>query len=481
MGFENILQFITGNPLLIIALVAGFYMAWSIGANDVANAMGTSVGSGALTIKRAVIVAGLLEFTGAFFVGTHVSNTIRKGIISPDLFVGHELDLAYGMIGALLAAAIWLQVASYYGWPVSTTHSIVGAVLGFGVMYGGMAAADWAKVGSIVASWVISPLMCGTISFLLFSFLRKNIYGSDDPVKSAKQITPYLVFFVFSILTLTMVFKGLKNLKLNLGFGEALLIAAGVGVVASIISRFLVNRIPEVKREDRITIKQPEIVGKRISKAVKHLDVAAAEATGEIKDQVNMITNDLKVIEKEVSQGTIVEQGSTEYRTVQRIFVYLQILSAAFVAFAHGANDVANAVGPLAAAISILRTGAVAAKSTVPLWVLGLGGIGIVIGLATWGWRVMITIGKKITELTPTRGFAAEFAAATTIVLASKLGIPVSTTHTLVGGVLGVGLARGISALNLRVVTNIVISWVVTIPAGAVGAIFFYFILKAIF
>ncbi len=473
MGIETI--------LLTIAVISGFYMAWSIGANDVANAMGTSVGSGALTIKRAVMIAAVLEFAGAFLVGTHVSETIRKGIINPNIFVGHEMDLVYGMIGALLAAAVWLQVASYFGWPVSTTHSIVGAVLGFGVMYGGMAAADWAKVSQIVASWVVSPLLSGTIAFLLFSMLQKLIYNSDDPVGVAKKVTPYLVFVVFFVLTLTMVFKGLKNLKLDLDFSSSLLIASVIGVVAAVISYFMVRNIKSTKVEERIVIRQPAGVAKSIAKAEKHVRAGEQIARGVVKDELKRIADNLAVLGSDVKKGLVAEQTTSDYKTVERIFVFLQVLSAAFVAFAHGANDVANAVGPLAAVITILNTGQMAMQSAVPLWVLGLGGLGIVIGLATWGWRVMITIGKKITELTPTRGFSAEFAAATTIVLASKLGLPVSTTHTLVGGVLGVGLARGINALNLRVVSNIVISWVVTIPVGALGAIGFYYLIKMIF
>lgn len=473
MAFETI--------ILIIAVSGGFYMAWSIGANDVANAMGTSVGSGALTVKQAVIIAAVLEFAGAFFVGTHVTETVRKGIINPELFIGVEMDLAFGMIGALLAAAVWLQLASYFGWPVSTTHSIVGAVLGFGVMYHGMDAADWPKVGSIVASWVVSPLLCGTIAFLIFMLIRKLIFNSDDPVKAAKRITPYLVFFVFGVLTLTLVFKGLKNLKLDLELWESIGVASVVGLVASFISSVLVKRIKPEEVKDRVTVRQSAQVNKRVLKALEQLNKGASQATGEIKMQLEATIQNLETIESEIEEGSVVEQGRADYRTVERIFIYLQILSAAFVAFAHGANDVANAVGPLAAVISIVTTGAVAMKSAVPLWVLGMGGVGIVVGLATWGWRVMLTIGKKITELTPTRGFCAEFAAATTIVIASKLGLPISTTHTLVGGVLGVGLARGISALNLGVVTNILISWVVTIPAGAIGAIVIYQILKLIF
>lgn len=468
--------------LVIIALAAGLYMAWSIGANDVANAMGTSVGSGALTVKRAVIIAAVLEFAGAFLVGTHVSETIRKGIVNPDLFLGNELDLVFGMIGALLAAAAWLQIASYFGWPVSTTHSIVGAVLGFGVMYGGIHAADWFKVGSIAASWVISPLLSGSISYLIFSAIRRLIFYSNDPVRIAKKMTPYLVFIVFNVLTLAMAFKGLKNLKLDLNFADAFLLATVVGALAAIVSFFLVKRIKhEDSLEEEFNLKQPSTVGKKVEKALIHLQKAAAKSEGQLGSELSNIVGDLETIGKDLNRKVTVHRESSEYKTVERIFVYLQILSAGFVAFAHGANDVANAVGPLAAVISIWQTGAFAAKSAVPLWVLGLGGVGIVVGLATWGWRVMITIGKKITELTPSRGFAAEFATAVTIVLASKLGIPVSTTHTLVGGVLGVGFARGLQAVNLKVVSNIVVSWVITIPVGAVGAIFFYYILDAIF
>jgi len=481
MGIETMMGVDVTTILLGIALAAGFYMAWSIGANDVANAMGTSVGSGALTVKRAVIIAAVLEFAGAFFVGTHVSETIRKGIINPDLFLGHEMDLVFGMIGALLAAAIWLQIASYYGWPVSTTHSIVGAVLGFGVMYGGVQAADWGQVSSIVVSWVISPLLCGIISYSIFVAIRKAIFYSERPVEVAKKLTPYIVFVVFLVLTLAMVFKGLKNVNLDFDFIDSLGLGVIIGIVAALISSVLVKRIKHVSVEETFDHGQSDKVGKRVDKALRQLEKALAKSDGQVNHQLSTMVGDLKVIEKDLTRKVTITSESSEYKTVERIFVYLQILSAGFVAFAHGANDVANAVGPLAAVITILQTGAFAASSVVPLWVLVLGGVGIVIGLATWGWRVMMTIGKKITELTPSRGFSAEIAAAITIVLASKMGIPVSTTHTLVGGVLGVGFARGIKALNLKVVTNIVISWVITIPVGAIGAIVFYYILKAIF
>jgi len=466
--------------LLALAVIFGFYMAWSIGANDVANAMGTSVGSGALTIKRAVIIAAVLEFSGAFFVGSHVSETIRKGIVDPVIFQGNPMDLVYGMTGALLAAAIWLQVATYFGWPVSTTHSIVGSVIGFGMVIGGASAIDWAKVMSIVSSWVVSPLLSGSLAFIIFSFLQRIIYTNSDPVGTAKRIAPAIVFIVFVILSLTMVFKGLKNLHLDLDIAEALGIACIVGIIAAIISHFLVKRIKTEEPEEQRR-KQPPIVVRSLSSVIKNLERISLRANGKLKTEAKHILQKVIDARDRADLNFRRERVNAEYMAIQKIFIYLQILSASFVAFAHGANDVANAVGPLAAVVSVLKSGQVTMESQVPMWILGMGGVGIIIGLATWGWRVMETIGKKITELTPTRGFAAEFAAATTIVIASKMGLPISTTHTLVGGVLGVGLARGIGALNIRVIADIIVSWVITIPVGACGAILFYYIFKGIF
>ena len=472
------------NPdyiLFGLVLVFGFYMAWSIGANDVANAMGTSVGSGALTMKRAVICAGILEFAGAFLAGTHVSNTVRKGIINPEIFASEPMHLAYGMIAALLAAAVWLQLASYKGWPVSTTHTIVGAILGFGVVVGGMEAVYWGKVGEIVASWFISPLLSGTISFLIFTLLRRKIFFSPHPVKAAKKLTPWLVFFLFAVLTLVLVFKGLKNLKLDLTFTNAIGLAVIVGLIAAFVSRQLVNRIhveDDVEKEHRF---QPPKVVSGIVKAARHLEQAKDLSTGETRYQVSRVLREVSTLSEKIQEGTRDEKERDEFKVVEKIFVYLQIITACFVAFAHGSNDVANAIGPLAAAIGIIRTGVVTMESAVPTWALALGGAGIVVGLATWGWRVIETIGKKITALTTTRGFSAEFGAAITMVIGSKLGLPVSTTHTLVGGVLGVGLARGIGAINLRTVRDILTSWVATIPAGALLAIIFFYILRAIF
>ncbi|KHE92769.1 MAG: inorganic phosphate transporter [Candidatus Scalindua rubra] len=467
--------------LIILALVISFYMAWNIGANDVANAMGTSVGSGALTLKWAIVVAALMEFAGAFLVGSHVTNTVRKGIIDPVVFTGHPNSYIYGMIAALLAAGAWLNIASYKGWPVSTTHAIVGSVLGFGLVFSGASSIHWNTVSQIAASWVVSPLLSGAISFSIFCLLRKMIFYSKMPVKSAKKITPFLVFLVLGVLTLVMVFKGLKNLHMDLSLSNALILASLIGLLGALISIPLVNRIKSSIPEEKQGPLVDPLVEKSMQKVVMHLRRIKESATGELSDEVTKILDRSEKISNQLEKYTHIKHVSTDYLTVEKIFVYLQILSACFVAFAHGANDVANAIGPLAGVLSAINSGVIEMDAQVPLFVLLLGGAGIVVGLATWGWRVIETIGKCITELTPTRGFAAEFGAAITIVLASKLALPVSTTHTLVGAVLGVGLARGLNSLNLSTIRDIVISWVITIPAGAAITVVFYFIIRFAF
>ncbi|MCK5498575.1 MAG: inorganic phosphate transporter [Gammaproteobacteria bacterium] len=471
--------------IIILAVVFGFYMAWGIGANDVANAMGTSVGSGALTLKRAVILAAILEFSGAFFAGTHVSETVRKGIVDPAIFTGDGMSFMLGMLSALLAAGVWLQLASWKGWPVSTTHSIVGAVVGFGLAYGGISAIHWDKVGTIAASWVVSPLLSGTIAYFIFRILLRTIFYNRRPLHSAKRLAPYLVFVVFAILSLAMLFKGLKNLNLDLSTPSAFAVASIVGLIASLISVWLVSLIPEQKREkpeDKKKVTDPSIV-KALEKAVKHLEHVQSKAPVHMEEEIADALSEVRRLRFESQRSYEFHTNSSEYQQVEKLFVYLQILSASLVAFAQGANDVANAIGPMSAVISVALAGgeSIAAKAPVPLWVLALGGVGIIVGLATWGWRVMETIGRKITQLTPTRGFCALFGSAITIILATKFGIPISTTHTLVGSVLGVGLARGISAVNLYTVRDIMISWIVTIPAGAGLAVAFYYGLQLLF
>jgi PiT family inorganic phosphate transporter len=402
--------------LLSFAVIACIYMACNIGANDVANAMGTSVGSKALTFKQAIMIAAVAEFIGAFFVGGHVSDTIRKGMLDPTVFEAVPYHLVYGMISALIAAALWLHIASYLGWPVSTTHSIVGGVVGFGVIAGGMDVINWGKVGQVVLSWVVSPVMGGIVAFLVFKFISKNVFSKRTPLAYAKNLLPYMVFFVFVILTNAMVYKGLKNLHLDLSFTQALVISLMVGSLAFVVTKFLATKIPY-------------------------------NASWDLQKQFNETEN---------------------------VFKYLQILTAFYVAFAHGSNDVANAVGPLAAVVAILKDGHVHMKVVMPTWILGMGGGFIVFGLLIWGAKVMATIGEKITELTPSRGFAATFGAATVVLICSKMGLPISTTHTLVGSVIGVGLARGLPTLNLDIIKMIAISWISTIPFTAIISMLSY-------
>ncbi|MCP3889656.1 MAG: inorganic phosphate transporter [Desulfobulbaceae bacterium] len=413
-----------GTAMLILAVIFGLYMTWGIGANDLANAMGTSVGAGAVTVKQAIIIAMIFEFLGAVLAGGHVTKTIRKGIIDPSNIINNPEILVYGMLAALLAAAVWLMIASTKGWPVSTTHSIIGALIGFAIVGIGPEAVKWGKVGSVVMSWVISPVVGGTISFLLVMSTRKLIFDTDTPLENAKKYAPVYIFLVGFIISLVTLFKGLKHLNLELTGLESFAVATLFGTLTAGIGWVFIRRVKD--------------------------DPAANK--------------------------------SFSYASVEKVFTPMMLFTACAMAFAHGSNDVANGIGPLAAVYSIISSGGeVMQTSSLPIWILLLGGAGIVLGLITLGYRVMLTVGKKITELTPSRGFCAELAAATTVVLASRTGLPVSTTHILVGSVLGVGLARGVGALDLRVVLNIIISWLVTLPAGAIMAMLFFFTLKGIF
>ena len=406
-----------------LAAAFGLFMAWGIGANDVANAMATSVGAKALTIKQAILVAAVFEFAGAFLAGGQVTSTIRKGIIDATDINGNPELLIYGMLAALLAAGIWLLVASRKGWPVSTTHSIVGAIVGFAAVGIGVESVHWSKVAAIAASWVVSPMLSGFLAFFIFMSVQKLILNTKDPLQNARKYVPFYIFAVGFILALVTLLKGLKHVGLDLSTGQSVTVAVLSGIITMAIGITVIKRIKTDPDED----------------------------------------------------------ADFRFTNVEKIFGVLMIFTACGMAFAHGSNDVANAVGPVAAIVSIVKTGVVAQESSLATWILLLGAIGIVLGLATYGWRVMQTVGKKITELTPSRGFAAELAAASTVVIASGTGIPISTTHTLVGAVLGVGIARGIGAINLRIVRNIMLSWIVTLPAGGILAILFFFLLKGMF
>ncbi|WP_455366770.1 inorganic phosphate transporter [Kaarinaea lacus] len=413
-----------GTVYIVLACAFGFFMAWGVGANDVANAMGTSIGSKAVTIKQAILIAAVFEFSGAFLAGGQVTATIRKGIIDAQLAAGNPEILVWGMLASLLAAAVWLLVASRLGWPVSTTHSIVGAIVGFAIIAMGFDAVKWSKVGSIAMSWVVSPVLAGTIAFSLFVSVQRLILNTPDPLQNAKKYVPFYMFLVGFILALVTMFKGLKHVGINLSTGQSYTIAGAIGLVVLLIGVASIRRLRFDPSDDR----------------------------------------------------------DFHYANVEKVFSVLMIATACAMAFAHGSNDVANAIGPLAAIVSIVEHGGqVAQKSALPVWILLLGGMGIIIGLLTYGHKVIATVGSGITQLTPTSGFSATLAAATTVVLASGTGLPISTTHTLVGAVLGVGLARGIAALNLNVVKTIFMSWIITLPAGALLSILFFLILRAVF
>jgi len=405
------------TPFVILGLIAGLYMAWTIGANDVANAMGTSVGSKALTLGTAIIVAAVFEFCGAFLAGGHVAGTIRGEVVRLGAFADESHTVGVGMLSALVAAAIWLHIATWRGWPVSTTHAIIGAVAGFGVFVGGLGAVRWDVILRIAASWVVSPFLGGVMAWLLFTIVRKLVFGAERPLQRARIVTPVIVGAVAAVLTLSMIYKGLKNLRLDLPASQAFAYSVLVGVVAAL------GTVPLLRRR------------------------VAADAPYDVQIQA-----------------------------VERQFRYLQVVTACYVAFAHGSNDAANAVGPMAAVLNVGR-GPLGERVDVPAWVMAFGGVGIVLGLATYGYKVIYTIGSKITEVTPSRGFAMEFATASVVLFGSKLGLPVSTTHILIGAVVGVGFARGMAAINTRMIAQIVWSWLVTLPVCATLAAILYALL----
>lgn len=404
--------------ILSCASLIGLYLAANIGANDLANAMGTSVGSRALTLKQAVLISIIANVLGAVLAGGHVTSTISKGIIDPGLLANEPNNLMLGMFAALIAAGLWVHLATYFGLPVSTTHAIVGAVVGFGILSVGGGAVSWNKVIAIALSWVVSPVAGAVVAGSIFYFAEKKIMSAKDPDRAAVHYAPVLISLVLSVLILSCVFKGLKNLHMEVGFFPVVLMTVPCATMAGLFGRRWVHSLVRLKGEQRPC-----------------------------------------------------EQGRPR---VERIFARLQVLTACYVAFAHGANAVANAIGPLAAIFSVVRTKAVVLQVEVPFWMLLVGGIAVGGGLLAFGTRVMETIGKNITEITPLRGFCAEFGAATTILICSRLGMPVSTTHVLVGAVVGVGIMRGMGTLDLRILKNIGLSWVVTLPVTILVAMVLY-------
>lgn len=415
--------------LLGLGLAFGFYMAWNIGANDVANAFGTSVGSGSLTFRRALVLAAIFEFSGAFFAGSHVADTIKCSIVQPGIFEGNPILFARGMLAALLAASLWLHLATFLGQPVSTTHAIIGAVIGFGVVAVGPSAVMWHKLGRIAASWFISPVIGGIIAFLLYLAIRRFILASPSPVARAKVSVPVASAAVCYILLSTILPTFLRALASDLSAGTLRALNIGLSLLLSAGVAWFVYA----------------------SVSRKHREICIGHVC----------------------------PPETQYRLVEGWFGRMEVLTACYMSFAHGANDVANAIGPIGGIVQAAR-GTVDAKAAIPMWLLAFGGVGIVLGLAMYGRRVIEAVGKKITEITPTRGFSAAFGTASTVLVCSLMGLPVSTTFVLVGAVMGVGFARGFGAIDMSVIRRIFLSWLITIPVSAVLAAILYWTMGAI-
>ena len=407
------------DPVWLIvggASAIALYMAWSIGSNDVANSMATAVGAKAITFKQAVIIAGVLNFIGAVFVGSHVSDTVRKGIITTTGISNHLLLL--GFVASLLAAAIWVTISTWKSMPISTTHSIIGALMGFGLIAGGLSAVSWGKVGSVVASWVLSPVAGCILAFFIFKIIVRTIFAKERPVEAAKVVGPIIFGFTAFLIVSSLCLKTPISENCNISEIETLFIAGLSAVIVAIIGIYSLRKIQE--------------------------------------------------------------RGPEDYATVESVFRKLQVGTSCYVAFAHGANDVANAIGPVASIIPLAQGFSIGDQVTVPTWLLALGGIGIAFGCMTWGRRVMQTVGKRITSLTNTRGFSVDFGAATTVLVCSKMGLPISTSHTVVGAVIGVGLARGLEAVDLSVIKKIIVSWAVTLPVAAGTSIGIFLLLRII-
>lgn len=410
MGLESI--------LILVVLAAGFYLAFNIGANDVANTMGTSVGSRALTIKKAIIIAAICEFLGALLIGDEVSKTIKQGFVSPEIFANDPIGFAYGMTAAILATSFWLQFCTFRGLPVSTTHSIVGAVLGFAIMQGGGPDINYFQLIAIFSSWIISPVMGAAVSYCSLIFILRFIIDTHKPYENARRLVPLIIGITVTMLSAAFTSKLAAKFTSH-GKLWGILAALIFGCMAAAVFRRI---LPPLDQE--------------------------------------------------------VPSRSTILRKIEAIFARMQLVTACFLAFAHGSNDVANAIGPAAAVFSALSSHTVGDETEVPFWLLLMGGIGIVLGLMLMGRKVIQTVGNNITKITPTRGFAAEFAAALTILIGTIFGMPLSTTHVLVGAVIGVGLARGIGGIDASVIRRIGRSWVITMPATALLSIAFCLILR---
>jgi len=399
--------------VLIFGYIVGFYMAWNIGANDVANSMAPVVGAKAITIRQAVFIAVILNILGAVFIGSHVTNTIRKGIVSTEILTDPH-QVLIGALSAMLAASLWVNFATWKSLPVSTTHSIVGAMTGFGIIAGGFSIINWIKLAAVVVSWIISPVFSLVFSYLIFKIILKLILSKENAFFWSLKLSPFFIGSTVFVVVLSFLFKTPLGKNLCIKAPEALMMAFIMAVFFGFAGMNLLKRFVKGSKLD----------------------------------------------------------GAEE------IFRFIQIGTACYVALAQGANDVANAIGPLAVIYLLVKTGSIGATVPVPIFLLLFGGIGIACGISMAGHRVMETMGKKITTLSNTRGFAVNFATATTVLLASKMGLPVSTTHAAVGGVMGIGLARGVEAVNFGIIYKIMLYWILTVPASAVISMVIFKILQ---
>ncbi|EKE21555.1 MAG: hypothetical protein ACD_7C00190G0002 [uncultured bacterium] len=461
-----------------LTLLIGLYMAWNIGANDVGNGISTSVGSKALTLRKAVVIAVVFEFCGAFFLGGDVSQTIQSGIINPNVFNSDIKFFIFGMLSALCATGIWLNIASYLKLPVSTTHAIVGSVLGFGAVIGGIKAVYWTTVSWIALSWLVTPIVSGIIAYLIFKLIQQKIFFSLSPLEASKKIIPILVFLFITISSLSIIYGKITQIKTQFAFPKALLFSFIFGCLGCIIAFFLIRKI---KITSCKIIEHHPLQLVELEKTQKHLERICLSSKGKTKIKTSSILSEVNKLIDEFREKTKFTEQCSEYSLIEKIFGYLQIITVAFMSLAHGSNDVSNAIGPVAAVLETIAKQKTNFSPDIPYWILLIGAVGIVFGIVTWGWRIIETIGRNITSLTPSRGFSAEFGATTTILIASELGMPISTTHALVGAVLGVGIAKGLSALNLKTLKDIVLSWIITIPVCTILSLIIFYIFKSIF
>lgn len=473
------------TAFIVLSLLIGFYLLWNMGANDVANSMGTAIGSKAISLKTALLIAASLEFLGSYILGSNVSETLQRKIIHVQFFELQPMLFILGMLSVLLGSAIWLQIATFLKLPVSTTHAIIGAITGFGVAIFGFRAIQWNVIGTIALSWIFSPLLSACVSGAIFAFIQKKIFRSYNPVSVTKTLVPILTFILLFIFIFSLFANGIETFRLFLAFHWIFLIACSTATVGFSIATFLCKKVPVPQTLSLPATKKKEKEVHRINQAYRYLLQAKLASSKKEDPKITQVLSLVHELLEEKLQATKWEDHtSSDYQTVEKIFGFLQILSACSVAFAHGANDVANAIGPVSAVFTAITKPEQLfsnASFSIPPFLLLFGGISIVIGLFTHGWRVIETIGTNITTLTPTRGFSAEFGASITILFASKLGLPISTTHAIVGSVLGVGLTRGLFSLNFNLIRGIFLSWVITIPASAILCIFLLHLCMAIF